>query len=158
MLMPPVSRFMTTRPINVDHHATLAVARRLMQAHAIRHLPVVDDGRLVGIVSERDLQLVERAAKLDPDIVRVDRVMTPKPFVVTSDTALDELTEIMAAHKYSSVIVVGRDGIEGIFTAVDACEALTTILRATVSETFMSSEDACTVPSDDPDSTAPHRQ
>ncbi len=134
MLMPPVSRFMTTRPITIDHRSTLAVARRLMHAHAIRHLPVVGDERLLGIVSERDLQLLESTAKLDPDTVHVDQVMTPNPFIVTGDTALDEVTEIMAEHKYSSVIVMGRDGVEGIFTAVDACQALTTILRDAVAE------------------------
>jgi CBS domain-containing protein len=134
MLMPPVSRFMTTRPITIDHRSTLAVARRLMHANAIRHLPVVGDKRLLGIVSERDLQLLESTAKLDPDTVRVDQVMTPNPFIVTGDTALDEITEIMAEHKYSSVIVMGRDGVEGIFTAVDACQALTRILRDAVAE------------------------
>jgi acetoin utilization protein AcuB len=135
MLMPPVSRFMTLRPVTIDRAATLAVARQVMQAHEIRHLPVLGDGRLVGIVSERDLQLLETTAKLDPDTARVDQAMTPNPFIVTGDTALDEVTEIMAEHKYGSVVVMGRNGVEGIFTAVDACQALTTILRRTVAET-----------------------
>lgn len=133
--MPAVSRFMTTHPVSIDHASTLAVARRLMQTHKIRHLPVVRDGRLVGILSDHDLQLVENSAKLDPDIIRVAQAMTPDPFIVTSDTALDEVTEIMAEHRYSSVIVMGRDGVEGIFTAVDACQALTTMLRRTVDAT-----------------------
>jgi len=136
MLMPSVSRFMTTQPITIDRASTLAVARRLMHAHNARHLPVVADGSLVGIVSERDLQLLETSAQLDPDLVHVDRAMTPNPFIVTSDAALDEITEIMAEHKYGSVIVMGRDGVEGIFTAVDACRALTTILRRMASETL----------------------
>jgi acetoin utilization protein AcuB len=105
-----------------------------MKTHAIRHLPVVGDGHLVGIVSERDLQLVETAANIDPAAIRVDLAMTPNPFIVTGDTALDEITEIMAEHKYSSVIVMGRGGVEGIFTAVDACQALTNILRRAVAE------------------------
>jgi len=106
-----------------------------MQAHKIRHLPVVGDGRLVGIVSEHDVRLLERSSRLDPDIARVDQAMIPNPFIVTGDTALDEVTEIMAEHKYGSVIVMGRDGVEGIFTAVDACQALTTILRSAIDET-----------------------
>ena len=126
---------MTVRPITVERASTVAVARRLMTAHEIRHLPVIGDGRLVGIVTERDLQLMETAGAIDPDTVRVERAMTPNPFVVTGDTAIDEIAEIMAEHKYGSVIVVGRDGVEGIFTAVDACQALTTILRRAVAET-----------------------
>ena len=135
MLMPSVSRFMTTHPVTIDQASTLAVAHRLMQAHKIRHLPVVGDGRLVGIVSEHDVRLLERSSRLDPDIARVDQAMIPNPFIVTGDTALDEVTEIMAEHKYGSVIVMGRDGVEGIFTAVDACQALTTILRSAIDET-----------------------
>jgi acetoin utilization protein AcuB len=135
MLMPAVSRFMTMHPVTIDHTSTLAVARRLMQAHEIRHLPVTGDGRLVGIVSEHDVRLLESSAKLDPDLVRVEQAMIPNPFIVTGDTALDEVTEIMAEHKYGSVIVMGRDGVEGIFTAVDACQALTTILRSVTDET-----------------------
>jgi acetoin utilization protein AcuB len=133
MLMPSVSRVMTPHPITVDRATSIAAARALMTTHKIRHLPVVGEGRLVGIVSERDLQLVE-SSKLDVDTARVDLAMTPNPFIVTGDTALDEITEIMAEHKYSSVIVVGRDGVEGIFTAVDACGALTTLLRRAVAE------------------------
>ncbi|HEV7556355.1 MAG TPA: CBS domain-containing protein [Kofleriaceae bacterium] len=125
---------MTVRPITVDRASTLAVARRLMRAHEIRHLPVVGDGRLVGIVTERDLQLLETVGAVDSDAVRVEYAMTPNPFIVTGDTALDEITEIMAEHKYGSVIVMGREGVEGIFTAVDACQALTTILRRAVAE------------------------
>ena len=132
MLMPPVSRFMTVRPVTVDRASTVAVAHRLMQAHHIRHLPVTGDGRLVGIVTERDLQLV--GSSIDPDTASVESAMTPNPFIVTSDTALDEITEIMAEHRYGSVIVMGRDGVEGIFTAVDACQALTTLLRSAVAQ------------------------
>jgi len=135
MLMPSISRFMTKHPVPIHHASTLAVARRLMQAHEVRHLPVVGDGRLVGIVSEHDVRLLESSSECDPDLVLVEQAMIPNPFIVTSDTALDEVTEIMAEHKYGSVIVMGRDGIEGIFTAVDACHALTTILRSVTDET-----------------------
>ena len=59
----------------------------------------------------------------------VEDAMTERPFVVTSDTALDEVVEIMGDKKYGSVVVMGHDGIEGIFTAVDACRALAQILH-----------------------------
>ena len=134
MLTPPVSQFMTSNPVTIDRASTLAVARRMMNIHGIRHLPVLGDGRLVGILSERDLDLLESTAEIDPDVTRVGQAMTTKPFIVTGDTALDEITEIMADHKYGSVIVMGHDGVEGIFTAVDACRALTKIIRRTAAE------------------------
>jgi acetoin utilization protein AcuB len=58
--------------------------------------------------------------------------MTDKPFVVTGDTAVDEIVQIMSEHKYGSVIVMGRHGIEGVFTTVDACRVLADVLQRTV--------------------------
>jgi len=64
---------MTTHPVTINVASTLTVARYLMQAHEIRHLPVVGDGRLVGIVSEHDVRLLESSAEFDPDLVRVEQ-------------------------------------------------------------------------------------
>lgn len=133
MLMPPVSRYMTSKPVTIERTATLAAAHRLMREHQIRHLPVVDDaGNLCGIVSQRDLHLIETLTDIDPETVRVEEAMVERPFVVTGDAALDEVIEIMGEHKYGSVVVVGKQGIEGIFTAVDACQAFAQILRRVV--------------------------
>lgn len=127
--MPPVSRYMTPKPWTIDRFATVDQAERVMREHAIRHLPVVDGRDLCGIVSDRDLHMVRNLVETDPASLRVEVAMTDRPFVVTSDTALDEVVEIMGLHKYGSVVVVGHDGVEGIFTATDACEALAQILQ-----------------------------
>jgi acetoin utilization protein AcuB len=100
-----------------------------MKERGVRHLPVLDDGDLCGIVSERDLLMVESLIGADPATTQVDAAMTDRPFIVTSDTLLDEVVEIMTDRKYGSVIVVGHDGVEGILTTVDACRALTQLLR-----------------------------
>ncbi|MGE0400245.1 MAG: CBS domain-containing protein [Kofleriaceae bacterium] len=125
-----MSRYMTAKPVTIVRTAMLADAHRILREHAIRHLPVVDDaGNLCGIVSQRDLQLIETLSDVDPESVRVEEAMVENPFIVTGDTALDEVVEIMGEHKYGSVVVMGRSGVDGIFTAVDACRALTEILR-----------------------------
>lgn len=129
MLMPSVSRYMTRSPRTISRTATLADARRLMQQHHVRHIPVVDGDELCGIVSERDLGVLESAGPIDPEKTPVAAAMIERPFVVTSDTALDEVVEIMGEHKYGSVVIAGHDGIEGIFTAVDACRVLAELLR-----------------------------
>ena len=131
MLMPAVSQYMTRQPWTIDRSATLADAHRLMRERQIRHLPVVEDQNLVGIVTLHDLHVLELVEEFPLDTVTVDEAMTEHPFVVTGDTSLDEVVEIMAEQKYSSVIVAGRDGIEGIFTAVDACRVLAEVLRRT---------------------------
>ena len=132
---PSVSHYMTAQPWTVDCKASVREAHELMLEHGIRHLPVVDNGELVGIVSERDLHVIESLA--DALIaVPVERVMHEHPFVVTSDTALDEVALIMANGKYGSAIILGHDGIEGIFTTVDACRALSDVLVRSAEETL----------------------
>jgi acetoin utilization protein AcuB len=136
MLMPAVTHYMTRQPWTIDRGATLAEAHGLMREHRIRHLPVLDGGQLVGIVSQGDLHLLETIAEFPLDGVEVAEAMTPNPCIVTSDTALDEVVEIMADKKYGSVIVVGREGVEGIFTTVDACRAFADVLRRGVAESL----------------------
>lgn len=133
--IPSVSRFMTRQPFTISSTASLDDAHRLMRQHKIRHLPVVADGRLVGIVSMGDLHLLETIADFPLDSVTVEEAMTENPFVATSDMPVDDVASIMADHKYGSAIVVGPDGIEGIFTAVDACRALAEVVgRAELDE------------------------
>lgn len=129
MLMPPVSRYMSAQPHTVPRATTLRQAHRLMREHDIRHLPIVEDGELVGVVSERDLHLCETIPDVDLDDTFLDEAMTEHPFVVTGDTALDEVVDIMAEKKYGSAIIMGRDGVEGVFTSVDACRVLAELLR-----------------------------
>lgn len=129
-MMPAISRYMTSQPWTIEHTASLASAHKLMRDHRIRHLPVLDgDGNLVGVVSQGDLHLLETVADFALDSVSVEEAMTPSPCVVTSDMPLDDVVEIMSDKKYGSAIVMGRDGVEGIFTTVDACRALAEILR-----------------------------
>jgi acetoin utilization protein AcuB len=121
---------MTVQPWTIERDASLRDAHTLMQSHQIRHLPVLEDGRLVGVVTDRDLLLLEVTARVDVDTTHVDRAMTERPFIVTGDTALDEVVAIMSERKYGSVIVMGREGVEGIFTAVDACRVLSEVLQS----------------------------
>jgi acetoin utilization protein AcuB len=128
-MMPAISRYMTKQPLTIERHASLAQAHAVMREHHLRHLPVLDKGDLVGIVSLGDLHLLETVADFSLDEVPVDEAMTSRPYVVTSDMPLDEVAEIMATKKYGSAIIVGRDGVEGIFTTTDACRALASILQ-----------------------------
>jgi acetoin utilization protein AcuB len=137
MQMPAISRFMTAHPWTIERTATLAEAHEIMRDHKIRHLPVVDRGELCGILSERDLLFYETRSEARPESVPVELVMTENPFIVTSDMPLDEVAEIMGTHKYGSVVVVGRDGVEGIFTATDACQAFARTLREAEREALM---------------------
>ena len=120
---------MTPAPHTIQRTASLADAHRMMRELGVRHLPVMTGNKLSGVVTQRDLYLLETLADFDIEKVDVGEAMTENPFIVTGDTALDEVLEIMTAQKYGSCLVVGRDGIEGIFTTNDACRILATLLQ-----------------------------
>ena len=124
-----VDRFMTANPVAISSDRTLAEAHRLMREKQIRHLPVVDDGRLVGLVSQRDLYLLETLQGVDPDEERVEEAMTAEPFTVAPDAALEDVATSMAEHKYGSAVVLDRGAVVGLFTTVDALRALATVLK-----------------------------
>jgi acetoin utilization protein AcuB len=130
MMMPTISRHMTRQPWTIRKDAKMAQAHRLMREHQIRHLPVLEAGKLVGIVSERDLHLIETLPDSDPETVTVEDAMSVDVYVVGVDDPVDRIVERMAQHKYGSAIVLNRSGgIEGIFTTIDALQVLADVLR-----------------------------
>jgi acetoin utilization protein AcuB len=132
MLMPPISRYMTRQPWTIERSATLTAAHQLMRRHAIRHLPVMDAGKLVGIVSERDLHLIETLPDSDPDDVTVDDAMTETVYVAAPTDAVAEVVDRMAAGKLGSAVVMQDQRVEGIFTSTDALQVLSHVLRRTI--------------------------
>ncbi len=128
MLMPTVDRYMTREPYRVASSDTLDIVKTLMREHDIRHLPVVDGGRLVGIISERDLHVVEAVPGIHLSHVEVARVMAP-PIDVWAETPIDQVSTLMAEKKLDCVVVQGGQGIEGVFTATNALLALTDLAR-----------------------------
>lgn len=118
---------MTALPITVDEDTDLPTARRILREQKIRHLPVLHDGKITGILSERDTRL----AALVPALKRIGvaDVMSKRPLTVAEDTPVTEVVARMAAKKYGSAIVTDRRGIvTGIFTTQDA---LTLLMRET---------------------------
>jgi acetoin utilization protein AcuB len=128
--IPPLQKFMTTSPHSIGKEQTLERAHEMMRTHRIRHLPVLDGGKLVGMVSERDLHLVETLRDVDPSQVTVEDAMSTHVYSVQPDTTLDVVAEAMAEHKYGSAVVLDNGKVVGIFTTNDACRALAELLRS----------------------------
>lgn len=128
MLMPQIDRYMTREPYSIASTETLARARTLMHAHQIRHLPVIDGDRLVGVISDRELVAVEGIPGIDLAHIEVARLMNV-PVQVWGETPLDEVGELMTERRADCVVVQGGHGVAGIFTASDAISALTDLLR-----------------------------
>jgi acetoin utilization protein AcuB len=129
MARQTVQKHMTLSPQVISSGHTLAQAHQVMRERKIRHLPVVDDGRLVGVVSQRDLYLLQTLRGLDPATETVEEAMSREPFAVRPDAPLDEVALAMAEHKYGSAVVVDQGVVVGLFTTVDALRALAALLR-----------------------------
>lgn len=124
-----IRRFMTSGPHSITSQHTLAEAHRVMRERGIRHLPVIDGGRLQGVVSQRDLYLLETLRGVELARERVEEAMSDEPYVVPPDAPLDEVAEAMASRRHGSALVVERAEVVGIFTSTDALRALVSVLR-----------------------------
>ena len=127
--IPAIRKYMTTSPHSIAPDQTLALAHQLMRKHAIRHLPVLSGGKLVGILTLRDLHLVETLRDVDPEKVIVEEAMTTDVYVVSPEAPLDEVADEMAERKYGCAVIVQNEHVVGVFTTVDACMALSELLR-----------------------------
>jgi len=128
--IPQIQKYMTTGIQTIGDEQPMAVAHRMMREQHIRHLPVLHQGKVVGIVTDRDLHLVEALQDVDPTKIAVSEAMTPDPYVVSPSTSLDEVVATMAAKKYGSVVVSDHGHVVGIFTTVDACSAFADLLSS----------------------------
>jgi len=127
--IPSVQKYMTTSPHTIGEDQPMAVAHRMMREHKIRHLPVLRGAKIVGLVSDRDLHMVETLKDVDPRTVLVSEAMSQEPYVVSPDAALDEVVSTMARGKLGSAVVTQHDKVVGIFTTVDACRAFSDLLH-----------------------------
>lgn len=107
---------MSRKLVSVKPAEPLDRAAALMRTHHIRHLPVVDRRRLVGIVTDRDLRAASKARV-------VADVMSRDPVVVAPNAAIDEAARLMRRNKFDAVPVVERGRLVGILTSADVLEA-----------------------------------
>ena len=119
---------MTRTPHLIGIEQTMAAAHKLMRSNGIRHLPVMHGGKLVGIVSQRDLNLVQSLEDVDPEEIRVEEAMTQDVYAVPPKTPLKEVVNEMSERKLGSAIVVDGQQIVGVFTTIDALDTLVGIL------------------------------
>ncbi|MDF2696915.1 MAG: hypothetical protein K0S65_5298 [Labilithrix sp.] len=116
-------------PYSVGPNEPLANARHLMEKYEIEELPVRTEGKLVGLVSERDLRLVWALMHPPPTTLTVEDAMKTDPYAVTPDTALDQVIRVMTDRRLDAAVVVEGGRVVGVFTAVDAMHALADLLE-----------------------------
>jgi CBS domain-containing protein len=121
--MPIVGAVMTSFPYFVQSDDPFGRLEKMMNDRGIRHLPVQHKGKLVGIVSERDLhhRLPRTAAPEEKARLRARDIMVSNPYVVAFNTPLNEVAAQMAQRHIGSVIVTRKGKLAGILSAIDVC-------------------------------------
>lgn len=132
--IPTIQKFMTTTPHSIGKDQTLATAEKIMSQYGIRHLPVLDGNKLLGIISDRDVKFLETFKDVDPTKVTLDSMYIEKVFSVEPDARLDEVCDVMAENKYGSAVVMSNNKLVGIFTWVDALRAMSELLKTRLSK------------------------
>lgn len=126
----PVEEFTTPDPVMVPETASIDEMSALMEKHGVRHLPIVRDGGVVGVVSDRDLRVTSGLSAERRNQVMARDIMATDPVSVLADTPLDEVAFDMSERKIGSVLVYEESGeYLGIFTVTDALNALIEIVR-----------------------------
>jgi CBS domain-containing protein len=134
-----VRDIMTSPALVIEPEATVPAANALMKQHRIRHLPVVEDGRLVGMISRGDLREASIAASINTDQyelhfmlnkLTVAKLMTRKVHTITPDAFLVHAAELMTENKIAGLPVVDeKGGVIGIVTESDLLRTLVQKLR-----------------------------
>jgi acetoin utilization protein AcuB len=115
---------MTPQPLTIARDQTLEIAHVMMREHRLHHLPVLEHGRLVGVLSLRDLYFVETIAGVDVEHDSIDDAMNADAYQVGPETPLQEVARAMAERGIGSAVVTERERVIGIFTASDALRLL----------------------------------
>lgn len=122
-----VEEFTSPSPITIEATDDLDRALELMQEHGIRHLPVMENKKIVGVISERDV--FTNFGKDWGKMLKVEDIMNTSMLSVYVNDNLGEVAYQLSSQKKGSAIVLDTEGnLYGIFTTTDALNALVEIL------------------------------
>ncbi len=129
---------MTPDPIVISPNHSIGAALSRMRRGGFRRLPVVDNGKLVGIVTDRDLRLAMNSPYVLSEgwydsylmeHIEVRSCMTPDPITVEADDPLLKAVRLMRKHKIGGVPVVHSGSLVGILTETDLLDYLERVLE-----------------------------
>ncbi|SDL06520.1 CBS domain-containing protein [Salinimicrobium catena] len=125
----PVSAIMTRNIVKLKLSDELSTAESLFKRNHIRHLPVVENGHIVGMLSYTDLLRISFADAVDEDgegiettvydMFSIEQVMTKKVVSVDPDTTIEQVGNIFLSHEFHALPVVADDRLVGIVTTTD---------------------------------------
>ena len=135
--VPSVRKFMASPVTSLPSSARLLDAGLLLRAGRIRHIPIIDNGKLVGILSDRDIQrctpsMLTRVSAEEYNSIFEDtpvaKVMTREPQHISPDAPLHEAAALLHEGKLGCLPVVENGEVVGIITKDDMLGALMSLL------------------------------
>ena len=131
MNFPSVRDVFTPVAITVGLHESLHNARQMFRQHHIKQLPVMDKGKLIGLIKEKDVLLI-----LGPDFdypkeseLQVEDAYTSDPLIVDHEASLVDTLFLLAEHRCGCALVTRGGILTGIFTDTDACRCFGSFLQ-----------------------------
>ena len=132
-----VRNWMSKKVITIEAKDSMQRAMSLMKEHNIRMLPVLQRGKLVGVVSDNDLKRASASDATMLDVhevlyliskIKIKEIMVKNPLTVSPDYTVEETAELLMEHKISGVPVVEADGkVVGVITRDDLFKVLITL-------------------------------
>lgn len=128
-----VRDYMSKSPITINKKTPVFEALEIMKKHKIRQLPVISEGRLAGLVTEKELLTVSPSPATSLSIyemnyllakMTVSEAMVKSPLTVTPSTTIEEAALLMREHKIGSVPVLEGEKLVGVITVTDIFDAL----------------------------------
>lgn len=128
-----VRNWMTPNPITITLQTTLPEARQLMNEHYVRRLPVINKGKLIGIVTRGDIREAQASSATSLSVYELNYLLdcTPvkefmafEPITISPDATIGEAARLMLQHKIGGLPVVEYGELVGIITETDLCRLL----------------------------------
>jgi CBS domain-containing protein len=122
---------MTPFPYSIEIDEPVSRAKEMMSEHEIRHLPVIDRGKLVSVITDTDVKVAlhPRVSSAPPSTTRVRDICVRGAYIVALSEPLDRVLLHMAKHHIDAALVEKDSRLAGIFTMTDACRSFGEWLR-----------------------------
>jgi len=126
---PIIQKYMTYQPNAIESSESLEEASKMMSELQIRHLPVMEQNKVVGVISDRDIKSVLSIAGVFSEKTLIKDICHENPYQVSPDTPLHEVVDEMAEKHYGCALVIQNENLVGVFTTVDVCKTLSELLQ-----------------------------
>ncbi|MBU0729593.1 MAG: CBS and ACT domain-containing protein [Proteobacteria bacterium] len=121
-----VKNWIRKDPVSIERTALLQDAVQLMKKHSIRHLPVVDDGQLVGFITESDLRQFFFPSMIED--IPVHQVMVTDPITINVNSSIETAARLIHDYKIGGLPVLDGNELVGVITASDLLSAFIEVM------------------------------